>query len=214
MLHHRLASMLIPVLGLGLTGCDRFLGDYTCNGDFRRELALATFDSVTVPEGATCRLESVVVFGNVEVFADGKLELAGSDVFGNLQTQGASVIDLRNSRVRGNVQLLYGAPAATPSALVSNQVDGDLQLEEAAGAVDVRSNRVRGNLQVTKSFLAPGSSIRVQANEVVGDLQVSDNRGTIEVLDNVVAQNLQCVDNVPAVLAEGNLVGGAFECSP
>ncbi|MCO6413177.1 MAG: hypothetical protein J5I92_10570 [Thiogranum sp.] len=147
--------------------------------------AVTVDDNIQV--AAACRLDGTTVKGNVLLYGGGSLVARDAHIDGNIQTQsaGAYYVDVERTRVIGDIQL--DGMVGDPSLIVSNDVDGNIQLDSNSSRMEVRSN------------------------EVGGDVQAFSNFGGVVVTGNVIDGNLQCKSNMPAPVGGDNRVSGNIE---
>lgn len=187
----------------------------SCNGT----IGAVTVDEVTVPFGATCRLEGTIVEGDIKVFPGGTLDASAVRVDGNVQAVDAAAVTLRDaSRVNGDVQVKRRALAT----VTDTYIGGDLQVEERDASLVARNVTVDGNVQVSKAATASLTELRVDGDVqfvenrralsavstvVRGNFQVFKNLGGVTLTSNRVAQDLQCKENSPAPQGGNNEAG-------
>lgn len=174
------ASLLALVCAAGLGGASSaWAGDYPCPPNRGK----VTIDGNIVVRG-TCTLNQTTVKGNVLMYS-GTLKVYGAKIDGNIQAKAGSSVIVQNTLVKGDIQLekLVGAK----STIVSNTVDGNIQMKQNRKYLDVRANRVDG------------------------DIQAFSNTGGLRIANNIVDGNLQCKSNSPAPTGSGNRVSGNKE---
>jgi hypothetical protein len=158
-------------------------------GDCTGTIGALTVTELQVPPGATCRLRSTTVTGNVSIGPGAALTAHRVAVDGDVEGQGAHrVVVSAGSSIGGNLHLDQGG-----SATVSrSEVHGDLQWTMQAGPLSIRQTDVTGNLQVDQ------------------------NRGRLTISDSHIGGDLQCQQNTRTPTQRANTVGGHREgqCAP
>ena len=141
--------------------------DRTCRGTLG---AVQVDGTVVVPQGATCTLVGTRVDGDVLVKSGASLYARGARIGGNVQAENHRTVVVRprtvgdrvvKSRVGGSIQLVQGGGGK----LLSNVVEGDVQLFSNDRRFEVRRNVVGGNLQCKSNAPRPVGG----ANRVEGD---------------------------------------------
>lgn len=116
--------------------------DRTCRGTISKQTISG---DLVVPSGASCRVNSLDVKGNITIGRGATLRSYHSSVDGNIQLEGN----------RGHAQ-----------NVIRSRTDGDIQLfSNPKGAKYVYDNRVHGNLQCKSNTPAP----KGWGNRVSGD---------------------------------------------
>lgn len=92
-------TLMVAMVGLFCGVTNVFADEYVCTSTVIQR----SFDNVVVPSGASCRLVSSAVKGNIVVQANGSLETSRTRVNGSIQSEGYDSITIGNkSRISGN----------------------------------------------------------------------------------------------------------------
>jgi 5'-nucleotidase len=158
-------------------------------------LAPGSYDKLTVPAGAKCRISSgtVTVFGDVTVGRRASLRVlspAKLTVYGSLSAAGADAIDIF-PRPKGAADI-FGSIFVTGTTVF-------VRIEESS---------VDGNLSVINSG---GELVELFGDNVAGNVLVRNNKTEQNVIArNTIGGNLVCSGNTPAPVNQGepNTVGG------
>jgi hypothetical protein len=78
-------------------------GDLRCSATHT-----GSFTNVTVPVGATCRLQNATVQGDVKALESSELYVSSSTVRGDIQGDGARIVQVTGGRVDGDIQIEDG----------------------------------------------------------------------------------------------------------
>lgn len=146
-------------------------------------IGATTVDNVRVPSGRSCTLEGTRVKGTVYVSNGATLRVVSARIVGNIQSEGHAYVRVSGSTtVGGSIQLRQGGAFSIDSARVTgniqatsnsgkskiarNIVNVDIQVFSHSGGIAIGSNRVDGNLQCKESSPRPtGSGNVVQGNK-------------------------------------------------
>jgi hypothetical protein len=163
-----LVAVLLPQAALG--------EERACRG----QLGRVSIDNLSVPQGATCKLNGTRLNGTITVQRGATLIANRVRVNGNVQAENArKVVIRRSSRVGGSIQIKQGGGAT----IAGTRVIHDIQFDHNRGFVRAHRNRVGGSIQV------------------VG------NSGGASIMRNVINGNLDCKENRSAPTGGGNIVG-------
>lgn len=189
-----------------------------------------TYDSITVPDGETCRLIDVTVEGDVTIGDDSTLVARDSTIGGDVTGVGARSVRLIETDVAGDVDLsgTTGPIVLGPATCrVDPTVGGTIRLHGNFGTIAVcemtvgeslvlRNNRssillfanvVADNLIVVDTR---GVQLGIRQNTVAGFMRVNRNTLTnaLNIQSNDIGGDLECRRNSPYPLQSGNTVGG------
>jgi hypothetical protein len=146
-------------------------------------IGATTVDNVRVPSGRSCTLEGTRVKGTVYVSNGATLRVVSARIVGNIQSEGHAYVRVSGSTtVGGSIQLKQGGPFVVETAritgsiqvtsnsgksrLARNVVNADIQVFSHSGGIAIGSNRVDGNLQCKSNSPRPtGSGNIVQGNK-------------------------------------------------
>ena len=127
-----------------------------------------TFGTLKVPDGRTCVLNGTVIQGNIVVGTGATLRVVSVRVGGNVQSRGHALVRVAGrSAVEGSVQLEQGGSAA----VLDVRINGDLQLESSRGTFDLSRNTIGGNLQANQNR----GPLTIGANRIDSALQCQAN---------------------------------------
>jgi hypothetical protein len=167
----------VALVALLATASSALAEDFKCEGTFTGE----TFDDVTVPRGAACKLVNSTVAGDVEVLRDAYFEAGDTAIGGDVEGRRAQTIFIdTDSRVFGHV---HGH--GTIQVFIFNAtVIRSIFVEDATDVVDICGTTVfKGNVTVEDS----GQDILIGSSdpgtECAGNFV---RRGDVEVEDNFV----------------------------
>jgi hypothetical protein len=176
------ASLLLIVLTLSTLS----FGAPGVSAEERRctgRIGATTVDNVRVPGGRSCTLEGTRVRGTVYVSNGATLRVVSARIVGNIQSEGHAYVRVSGSTtVGGSIQLKQGGPFVVETARVTgsiqvtsnsgksrlarNIVNADIQVFSHSGGIAIGSNRVDGNLQCKENSPRPtGSGNIVQGNK-------------------------------------------------
>jgi len=189
-------------------------------------------DNVVIPKNASATLNGTIIDGNVFLHRGAKLISKGARIYGNIQARGALLVVLRQqtfvggdvqgertrsirilegTQVDGNVQVKEAAAPVDVDALLmkSAYIDGDVQAEKSSGRLRVIECEMDGNLQFVENYTGP---YVIRDNWIGGDLQFFKNRqGKGRIIYNMVHGNLQSKENRPRPTIKYNKVKGDLE---
>jgi hypothetical protein len=155
-------------------------GNTSCTGSMT-----GTFQSVDVPDGASCALVGAFARGNVQVKGNASLTVGppgASTIRGNVHADGCVSLTLSGAvTVGGNVKIQRCA-ADSGYTGPGVRIDGNFQCHDNLGACVARNGAVGGNLQVNDNTSSSPSDIS----------------------GNTIGGNLQCQGNVPAPTHTGS----------
>lgn len=161
-----------PTARAGDTECRETLGAVTVVGN------------LIVPDDATCTLNGTRVEGSIVVKSRASLFASGATVTGGVQAQSATTVMICNSFIGNSVSLSKGGDFGGSIGLHSNEINGDVQLQDNRHPIQVWGNLISG-------------SIGAQGN--TAGVELTDN-GT----DLAPVNGIQCQDNTPAPAGSGN----------
>ncbi len=156
-------------------------GDTECRGAMGAETVAG---NLIVPDDATCTLSGTTIQGAVVVKSRASLFASYITVTGGVQSQSATTIMICNSTIGNSLSLSKGGDFGGSIGLHSNQINGDIQLQDNRHPVQLLSNLVSG-------------SIAAQGN--TAGLDIKGNGTELDPVNGV-----QCQDNMPAPTGSGN----------
>jgi hypothetical protein len=190
----RLSWRLIVLVGALAAGAGGTAAQATTCSDLR--LPPGTYDSLTVPDGATCTITtgSVIVTGNVTVGTGASLmvtSLTNFTVFGSLSSVNASNIVINPAPGAANI---FGGVSITGTTGTTSE----LRITDAF---------IGGTL----SFADSNPHSIVLASSIVGGGVLVTNNQRVFVIGNTIGGSLVCVGNtpLPGDAGSANTVGGA-----
>ena len=168
------------------------------------QLAAGSYDSVVVPQNATCSLSGANVAGNVTMERRATLNGGSVTIGGSLIAQGATNVRLFDFSVGGDVRIVGGGGDLV---IQSSTVHGVIDISGVNGfiaIIDNASPHALGRLRVVNNAVRasdPTSTvgINISSNQVLTDAEVSGNTGAVDknVQGNTVGGRLSCIGNAP-----------------
>jgi hypothetical protein len=148
-------------------------GGFTCTGT----LASGTYNSLVVPDGATCdgTNAQITVNGGVTVGQGATFILGdeqgdgGGTINGGVSTNGAASLQIHSTRVSGGVSMNGGSGFF--SAIEDNTINGGVTIDGYSGFwLGFIRNTVHGTVNISNNGMHDPDAIEIVTNQIDGNL--------------------------------------------